>query len=161
MKKLKLRGFLLIGLGAILLLASDVQALENHDDLIKIIAPDGKNAVFKTKKPTNDIEGDILINGYVNNLLQEEGIEGYSVFAGCYESPYTSCTIEVQTEDYGLNNDPDLGISGWSNTYTINVTYDEPEANSFIDNYFDKLNDSVISNPRTYYFVEDLSLINY
>lgn len=161
MKKLKLWGFLLIGLGAILLLTSDVQALENHEDLIKIIAPDGKNAVFKTKKPTNDIEGDILINGYVNNLLQEEGIEGYYVFAGCYESPYTSCTIEVQTEDYGMNYDPDLGISGWSNTYTINVTYDEPEANSLIDNYFDKLNDSVISNPRTYYFVEDLSLINY
>ena len=43
------------------------------DTLVKKIAPDGENAVFKVKKPTSIEEGDLLINGYVNNLLQLEG----------------------------------------------------------------------------------------
>lgn len=115
------------------------------DTLIKEIAPDGENAVFKVKKPTSLEEGDMFINGYVNNLLQLEGCE---IYAGCYEEPYTSCTINIYS-------------TGWEKSYNINVTYDEPQSNSVVDGYFSKLNNADSSDPSKFYFVEDLSLINY
>lgn len=132
------------------------------DTLVKKIAPDGENAVFKVKKPTSIEEGDLLINGYVNNLLQLEGCE---IIAGCYEEPYTTCNIDIYSDDYESQWDSDLGkdviVSGWKASYTINVTYDEPKSNSLVDGYFSKLNNSGMNDPSTYYFVEDLSLINY
>ncbi|MGM9881617.1 MAG: hypothetical protein ACI31S_02095 [Bacilli bacterium] len=148
MKNVKKKlGVFAIMVCALFLVPNIVNALENHEDLIKKIAPDGENAVFKVKKPTNGIEGDILINGYVNNLLQEDG---YEIYAGCYEAPYTSCTVQIQNTE-----------AEWSHSYTINVTYDEPKSNSVLNDYFSKLNNFSESNPNTYYFVEDLSLINY
>lgn len=132
---------------ALFLVPNNVNAEENREDLIKKIAPDGKNATFKVKKPTSIEEGDALINGYVNNLLQ---VEGYEITAGCYEAPYTSCTVSIRTED-----------NEWEGSYDINVTYDEPKSNAVVDGYFNKLNNSSMSDPKTYYYVEDLSLINY
>ena len=143
-----------------LVLPIRVMALDNPDDLIKKIAPDGKNAVFKVKKPTSIEEGDFLINGYVNNLLQ---VEGYEITAGCYESPYTTCTIQIRSDDYQTTweNGQEIILSGWKGSYTINVTYDEPKSNSSISNYIDKLASASMFDPSTYYMVEDLSLINY
>ena len=162
----KLLGFFAIMVCALFLVPNNVDALENHEEvvknLIKKIAPDGENAVFKVKKPTNNIEGDFLINGYVNNLLQ---VEEYEIYAGCYEEPYTICTIEFYTDDYETQWDEELGkdviVSGWKGSYTINVTYDEPKANAVVNSYFSKLNNSDMSDPSTCYYVEDLSLINY
>ena len=130
------------------------------DTLIKKIAPDGENAVFKVKKPTSGTEGDFLINGYVNNLLQLEDCE---ITAGCYEEPYTSCTINIRTDDYDSTwiDGEEVVVSGWKKTYNINVTYDEPKTHSVINNYFSKLNNFNDYDPSTCYFVEDLSLINY
>ena len=132
----------------------------NPEDIIKLIAPDGKNATFKVKKPTNIEEGDMLINGYVNNLVQ---VEGYEIYAGCYIEPYTSCEVTIRSGDYDSKweNGEEIVISGWKGSYTINVTYDEPKSNSIVDNYFNKLNNATMSDPSTYYYVEDLSLINY
>lgn len=121
-----------------------------------------KNATFKVKRPTNIEEADFVINGYVNNLLQLEGCE---ITAGCYEEPYTTCIVEIYTDDYESQWDSELGeevvVSGWKASYTINVTYDEPKSNSVVSGYFSKLNNFAMDNPSTYYFVEDLSLINY
>lgn len=130
------------------------------DTLIKKIAPDGENAVFKVKKPTSGTEGDFLINGYVNNLLQLEDCE---ITAGCNEEPYTSCTITIRTDDYETKWEygTEVVVSGWKKSYNINVTYDEPKTHSVINNYFSKLNNFNDSDPSTCYFVEDLSLINY
>lgn len=162
----KMLGVFVIMMCALFFVPNSVDALENHEevteDLIKKIAPDGENAVFKVKRPTSIEEEDALINGYVNNLLQ---VDGYEITAGCYEEPYTSCTIEFYTDDYETQWNEELGkdviLSGWRGSYTINVTYDEPESNSVVDSYFSKLNNSSMFEPSTYYYVEDLSLINY
>ena len=145
---------------ALFLVPNNVDAVENHEDLIKKIAPDGKNAVFKVKKPTTIEEGDLLINGYVNNLLQ---VEGYEITAGCYEAPYTSCTVSIRTDDYDSTweNGEEVVVSGWKGLYTINVTYDEPKVNTVVNSYFSELNNFSDDDPSTYYIVEDLSLINY
>ena len=152
-------------LAIILFFSNNVFATVTESDadaLIKKIAPDGENAVFKVKKPTSIEEGDLLINGYVNNLLQLEGCE---IIAGCYEEPYTTCNIDIYSDDYESQWDSDLGkdviVSGWKKSYNINVTYDEPKSNSVVDGYFGELNNSDMFDPSTYYFVEDLSLINY
>lgn len=156
----KLLGVFVVMVCALFLVPNNVDALENHEDLIKKIAPDGENAVFKIRKPNSIEEGDMLINGYVNNLLQEDG---YEIYAGCYEAPYTSCTVSIRTDDYESTweNGKEVVLSGWKGSYTINVTYDEPKSNSVLNDYFGKLNNFSESNPNTYYFVEDLSLINY
>lgn len=167
MKKMKkILGVLAFAIVAVFVLPHNVSALENHEDitkdLIKKIAPDGENAVFKVKKPTNGMEGDFLINGYVNSLLQADG---YQVYAGCFEEPYTSCKVEFYTNDYKSQWDSELGqtviVSGWKGSYDINVTYDEPKSNVVVDSYLSKLNNFSTSDPSTYYIVEDLSLINY
>lgn len=148
----------------ILFFSNNVFAASTKNDadaLIQKIAPDGKNAVFKVKKPTSMEEGDFLINGYVKNLLQK--LEGCEVSAGCYEAPYTSCTVNIRSDDYETTweNGVEVVLSGWKALYTLNVTYDEPKSNSVVDGYLSKLNNGVMNNPSTYYFVEDLSLINY
>ena len=152
-------------LAIILFFSNNVYATATESDadaLIKKIAPDGENAVFKVKKPTSIEEGDLLINGYVNNLLQLEGCE---IYAACIEEPYTTCNIDIYSDDYESQWDSDLGkdviVSGWKKSYNINVTYDEPKSNSVVDGYFGELNNSDMFDPSTYYFVEDLSLINY
>ena len=152
-------------LAIILFFSNNIFATATESDadaLIKKIAPDGENAVFKVKKPTSIEEGDLLINGYVNNLLQLEGCE---IYAACIEEPYTTCNIDIYSDDYESQWDSDLGkdviVSGWKKSYNINVTYDEPKSNSVVDGYFGELNNSDMFDPSTYYFVEDLSLINY
>lgn len=152
-------------LAIILFFSNNIFATATESDadaLIKKIAPDGENAVFKVKKPTSIEEGDLLINGYVNNLLQLEGCE---IYAGCIEEPYTTCNIDIYSDDYESQWDSDLGkdviVSGWKASYTINVTYDEPKSNSVVDSYFSKLSNADMFTPSTYYVVEDLSLINY
>lgn len=136
------------------------RANETTDALIKKIAPDGINAVFKVKTPTSIEEGDFLINGYVNNLLQGDD---YEVTAGCYEAPYTSCTVTFRSNDYQTTweNGQEIVIAGWKETYTLNATYDEPKSNLVVDSYFSKLNNADMLDPTTFYYVEDLALINY
>lgn len=160
----KLLGVFVIMVCALLLVPNNVNASVNHEEvaknLIKKIAPDGKNAVFKVKKPISIEEGDVLINGYVNNLLQ---VEGYEITAGCDQAPYTSCTVSIRSDDYESTwiNGEEVVASGWKGLYTINVIYDEPKSNSIVDSYFSKLSNSDMFTPTTYYYVEDLSLINY
>lgn len=154
MKKFKNLMILLVFLMFAFILFSNnkVCAATDPETLIYKIAPDGKNATFKVKKPTTPIEGDIVINAYVNNLLQ---VEGYTAYAACITEPYTDCAIDIQSDDY---NGAD---KGWFKHYDIKVTYDEPTANSTVNNYISKLKDFDETDPSTAYMVEDLSLINY
>ena len=158
----KVLGVFVFVMVSILILPNSAFALENPDELIKEIAPDGTNATFKMKKPTSIEEADFAVNGYVNSLLQ---IDGYTIIAGCYEEPYTTCTIDIASDDYtsewNVEQQKEVVLTGWRGTYTINVTFDEPKSNATVNNYINKLNDFEPSDPSTYYIIEDLSLINY
>lgn len=165
MKKLKLGKFL--GLFAffmmfILVLTNNIFAVENREDLIKKIAPDGKTATFKVKRPTSPIEGDFVINCYINNLFKAEG---YNIYGGCHTEPYDECNVVISSDDYESKWDSEqqkeVTISGWKGEYNIKVTYDEPKTNSTINGYISKLNNFKSDDPSTYYIVDDLSLINY
>ena len=151
----KIMGFCL---ALFLLFISNVKAEENGDELLKRIAPDGKNAVFKMKRPTSQIEGDFNINGYVNNIFRDEG---YIIQAACLNAPYEDCIIEFYSKDYETDFSTGNTIKGFKSEYNIKVTYEEPKENSIINSYSLKLNTFDSSNPSTYYMVEDLSLINY
>lgn len=151
----KIMGFCL---ALFLLFISNVKAEENGDELLKRIALDGKNAVFKMKRPTSQIEGDFNINGYVNNIFRDEG---YIIQAACLNAPYEDCIIEFYSKDYETDFSTGNTIKGFKGEYNIKVTYEEPKENSIINSYSLKLNNFDSSNPSTYYMVEDLSLINY
>lgn len=140
---------------------NNVNALKN-EDVIKFIAPDGKNATFKMKKPTSLEEAAFDFNGYINNLIK---IDGYYAYGECDDEAYSNCKIEIYTDDYRAEWDSKLGhtvvVSGWTESYAINVTYEEVKPNSIVSDYMSKLNDFSSDDPSTYYIVEDLSLINY
>ena len=148
----------------ILFFSNNVFATSTKNDadaLIKKIAPDGENIVIKAKEPTSFTEADFLLTGYLGNLLQLDGCGVYA-WSNSMDS-YDSITIQIQTDDYSStwDNGKEVVLSGWLAKYTLNVTYDEPKSNSVVDGYFSKLNNSDMSDPSKYYFVEDLSLINY
>lgn len=155
-------GVFILVIMSLFLTTLNVFAEEAREDLIKKIAPDGKNATFKMKKPANEMEGDMLVSGYVNSIMQSDD---YYVIAGCYEAPYTDCTIDIYSKDYESDWDSELqkevALKGWRETYNIHVTYDEPEENKTVNEYIGKLKEMTPSNPETFYNIEDLSLINY
>ena len=68
----KIIGFLTMII-SFMFLIGNASAAENKEELIKKIAPDGKNAVFKMKRPSSIVEGDFNVNGYVNNLCNVDG----------------------------------------------------------------------------------------
>ena len=146
-------------LAIMLFFSNNVYATATKDDadaLIKEIAPDLENIVIKAKDPTSFTEADFLLTGYLGNLLQLDGC-GVYVWSNSMDS-YDSITIQIQTDDYSStwDNGKEVVLSGWLAKYTLNATYDEPKSNSVVEGYFSKLN-----NSDSYYFVEDLSLINY
>ena len=158
----KHKKFILTLIISFMFLLGNVSAAENKEELIKKIAPDGKNAVFKMKRPSSAIEGDFNINGYVNNMFN---VDGYYIQSACLTDPYEDCIVEIYTKDYYETYDPELGKSvpaaGWKGVYNIKVTYDEPKENATINKYINKLNKFDSMDPKTYYVIEDLSLINY
>ena len=70
------KNFIIGGLAASLLIPNVVMASERTDELFSKISSDGKTAVFKMNKPTNDIESDFNINGYVNKLINADDYYG-------------------------------------------------------------------------------------
>lgn len=160
MNKFKIFAICTFSIITLMCIPNNVSALENNEDLIKRLAPDGKNAVLKMKKPTSITEGDFNINGYVNSIIQEKG---YYVQAACLSEPYTDCEVSIETDDYESEWDGQKEIpkKGWKGVYDITVTYDEPEPNATVADYIGKLNNFSANDPTTYYIVEDLSLINY
>ncbi|MGM9834709.1 MAG: hypothetical protein ACI31M_02890 [Bacilli bacterium] len=152
----KILGVFIIMVCTLLIVPDNVYAEVNHeeywDEHIKLLAPDGTNAVLKMKKPTNMSEIDFGINGYVQNLLQTDG---YYIYSSCNED-LQDCFVEITLDTENVE-----GLEDWGKTYDVKMTFDEPEKNSVVDSYLEELNKFDDMDPTTYNIVEDLSLINY
>ena len=117
---------------------------EYEKNLIKKIAPDGKNATLKSVKPKDMMESDFLLTNIVNKLLNDEK---YYAYAWCTTEELDTAEITIEGE-------------GFTGTYEINVTYDEPAENSYVQNFVNKLK-KFDETPESAYQVTDLGLINY
>ncbi len=162
----RLLGILIFVICTILILPRGVLAEEiDTDEVIRKLAPDLKNAVFKMNKPTNDGEQEFGINGYVGNII---GTGDYYVYASCSDT-CSVVSITITSKDYEVSYrwDDELGeevedvVTGWSRTYELNVTYDEPQVNSTVSGIIEDLPSFSQSDHSSYYALEDLSLINY
>lgn len=145
-------------------LPSEVNASNVTDEFIKQFAPDGKNAVFKGVKPTDQLQANFLFYGV---LVKYEDPEGYNFsIPSCTGDEYETCTLTLRSDDYNVVYDPDTQkdiVTGEEISYTLNVTYEEPsnEDIQLMNNYFSKLINVTSSNSTNWYQLEDLSLINY
>lgn len=149
----KLLKLFVVFFASFLVLQINVLAEEvTPEDLIKRLAPDGKTAVLKMRKPKDGNEIDLMLNGYVQSVMNEEG---YYPYVSCPDNNPYKCEIEISNNEGGLG------------TYSIEFTYDEPKENKVVDKlleeYVSKLKTLDFANqkPEDYYIVEDLSLINY
>lgn len=161
MKK-NLLGVLLITLFSILLLPSAVNASAKTDEILGKISKDGKTITFKMVKPTSQEDGDAKINGYLQNYY---AVDNYYLSAYYHDENYDKCTIEIRSDDYKEEYDHETGDlikHGDLATYDLTVYYEEPTKDiNIINGYLSKINDVSIDNPKTWYQLEDLSLINY
>ena len=143
----------------ILLVPNSVNASEMTDNLIKKIAPDGKNVILKSVVPKDDMEADYLMNSIVAKFINPQEHEYY---AWCEGDGFTTCIVELWTEDYNTawdsESNKEVVISGEKVSYTLNATYDVPsiENITMMDKFVSKL-----KSGSNQYTIEDLSLINY
>lgn len=93
--------------------------IEEQLNLIKKIAPDGKNAILKVSKKNADNEG--FLTAVVNYMLSEEK---YQAIAYTEPDNLNKVNIIIMDNDGYFNK-----------RYVINVTYEEPESNKNIDEY--------------------------
>ena len=165
-RKILMLSFMCTLLLAILLVAPNFVSAKkvDPDELIKKIAPDGKNATFYMKKPKINEEGyedGFTVEGYVKNILKEEECR---INAG-YEN--NACVIYIYSLDYNtvwvwddeLETEVEHIISGWSKKYELNITFVEPKTNATVDDFISKLN--AFEGLDKSFIVEDLSLINF
>jgi len=152
MKKIqKILGVLFVGLFSSIIIPNIVSATEYEENLIKRIAPDGKNVTIKAVKPKNEIEVYEYINAVVQKMLDEENYEAY---ISCDNDDVTKCQINIQSV-------PVNDVIKFSKIYDVNVTYDEPKENIKIESYLGKLKDFGELDSETFLKVTDLGLINY
>ena len=160
-KNILLAGLLLL----VVLMPNKVFALSN-DEIINIIATDGKNAVFKMKQPTSEKEAKANLNNYVNYVLQNYG---YFADIICDSETYSKCDLNIYSSDYESSYDVNLKDyvtkKGWTSKYAINVTYDAPKENANINKIIENITGLPEEWDRNdvpkYYILSDLSLINY
>jgi len=115
------------------------------NDIIKKIAPDGKNAILKTVKPKNSEESYFILSHVVKAMLNDEN---YEVYAYCPTDDLSKLNVEIVGE-------------GFSKSFDINVTYDEPKETSYVQSFVDKMKEFNEADEKSYYKVTDLGLINY
>lgn len=143
------------------LVPSVVNASVKTDEIISKISPDKKTAVLKMVKPKDDNDADAKINGYFNRLI---ATEGYDIYATCDAPTYVDCKVTMQSTDYASTweNGKEVVTAGEKTEYDLKVTYDQPTHNvSIINGFLSKFKDSLVDDPRTWYTLSDLSLINY
>ena len=126
------------------------ETLPDKAELIKLIAPDGENAVLKMQQPTSIVDAEVLFTSYLNKVFQMENYSGCMVY-GSGEAPFTKCTVHFQ----GYS-DPD-----WSEDVELNVTYDQSGNIPSLDKLMKQLNSFAEDDLESYYKITDLSLINY
>ena len=120
------------------------QVTEYEKNLIKKIAPDGKNATLKTVKPKDLMEAEFILTNVVNKILNEEQ---YFAYAWCPDEDFSKSIIEITG-------------NGFNGIYDINIIYDEPKKNSYVQTFIDNLK-KFEETPESAYQVTDLGLINY
>ncbi len=143
----------------ITIVETDIETVQNEypepsemDEILKMIAPDGKNAVFKMTKPTKENGAWMGANLYAQTLVKSDD---YVANVSCPDEPYTTCRVDIFKKDYSE-----------SKNYMINVTYEEPEKNEILDGYlneFNNFNDTSFTEMTLddFFLVHDLPLINY
>lgn len=162
-KKKYLLGVLLATIFSILLLPNIVSASAKTDEILGKVSKDGKTATFKMVKPTSFEDGDAKINGYLQKYC---ATENYSIFAYYHDDNYDKCTITIQSDDYQEEYDQTAGgmvvKQGEIAFYDLTISYDEPTKNiNVINSYLSKIKAASMDDPKTWYQLEDLSLINY
>ena len=135
------------------------------DSIVKRLAPDLENATFYMKKPTSMEEEDFNLNGYLAKTLEGDN---YNVYGYCMGPDYEECEVEFTSLDYTNNcvwsneqNGLVCNTTGWKHSYHLNATFVDPTSNSAITAFMSQLNNFNMTDPTTYYIIEDLSLINY
>lgn len=119
---------------------------EEQLNLIKKIAPDGKNATLKVPKKNADDEG--FLTAVVNYMLNEDEYQAIA-----YAEPDDLNKVNVTIMD-------NEGL--FYKDYIINVTYEEPESNKNIDEFIGEIKEFDWEKElETSYQVTDLGLINY
>lgn len=119
---------------------------EEQLNLIKKIAPDGKNATLKVSKKKAD--NDWLLSVVVNYMLNEED---YLAFAYAEPDNLNKVNITIMDND-----------GKFYKRYVINVSYEEPESNKNISEFISKIKEFDWDKElETSYQVTDLGLINY
>ncbi|MBE6153246.1 MAG: hypothetical protein E7166_03380 [Firmicutes bacterium] len=149
----KILGVLVVSLFSCVVFPNFVSATEYEENLIKRIAPDGKNVTIKAIKPKNDEEVFRYINGIAQTMLNEED---YDLYMTCDNDDVTKCNITIQEISDKAEN--------FTKSYDVNVTYIEPEKNSIIESYINNyLGDLKDFNwdVDDFFKVTDLGLINY
>ena len=82
-------------------LPSEVFASTTTDEVIRTISPDLKNIVLKSVVPSSDIEADYLMNGIVGKCIGKDIKDiNYQYYAWCEGEGYTTCYIDMQSDDY-------------------------------------------------------------
>lgn len=115
------------------------------NEIIKKIAPDGKNAILKTVKPETSEDSYFLLSHVVKALLNDEK---YEVYAYCPTEDLSKVKVEIFGE-------------GFNKSFDINVTYDEPKKTSYVQSFVDEMKEFNEADEKSYYKVTDLGLINY
>lgn len=119
---------------------------EEQLNLIKKIAPDGKNATLKVSK--KNAEDDGFLTAVVNYMLNEDK---YQAIAWAEPDDLNKVNVTIMDNDGKFYKD-----------YVINVTYEEPESNKNIDEFISKIKEFDWEKElETSYQVTDLGLINY
>lgn len=163
-KNKKIIGFLIILVCALLMIPVNTHASAKTDELIKRIAPDGKNAIIKSVKPKSEDDSFGMLTGLLQKTFNTN--EYYS-YGFCEAPNFNVCHVEFQSEDYVSDWDPEaekeIVLQGERASYTLNATYDEPSKENIdlVNKYVSKLKNASHDEPSSWYMLEDLSLINY
>lgn len=147
-----LKKILFLSIGVLVLGTTSVNASEYEDNLIKKIAPDGRNAIVKMINPTTADDNEFVMTAALTKMIDDSD---YFAYAMCTGEAHENCSIQIfkGTEE-------GASLIG---EYDINVTYENPDetTTNFVNNYINNYAELNYDDPSTYYMLEDLSLINY
>jgi len=115
-------------------------------NLIKKMAPDGKNITLKSIKPKEYGTAGFLLDDALNNILNEEN---YDVHFKEVTEDLSKMTIVIKGETFRKV------------YYDMNVIYDEPQRNAYVESVINKMKKFNEEDLTTCYQITDLGLINY
>lgn len=142
---------------AFVVLLSEVFASTTTDEVIRTISPDLKNIVLKSVVPSSGMEADYLMNGIVGKYIGKDIKDiNYQYYAWCEGEGYTTCYIDMQSDDYKEEWDVDkqenVTISGEKIKYELTATYDVSSDKNIkrFEKYFSRLRDAKMDKVDTW-----------